>query len=125
MTTENNNTCSNVVNEEKKNSCAAKVQMHEMMAIADVLDGEDAVTIWFEIPGASKDTVTIEVKDRVMRVRAESCLRKGGMPIAFHREFQLSDCIDVQGISATTQDGVLTLTLPKSEHAKVHRIKVS
>lgn len=124
MMNENNNTC-NALTEEKKTACAAKVQMHEMMAIADVLDGEDAVTIWFEIPGASKDTVTIEVKDRVMRVRAESCLRKGGMPIAFHREFQLSDYIDVQGISATTQDGVLTLTLPKSEHAKVHRIKVS
>ena len=125
MTTENNNTCGNAVKDEKKTPCETKIQMHEMMAIADVLDGEDAVTIWFEIPGASKDTVTIEVKDRVMRVRAESCLHKGGIPIAFHREFQLSECINIQGITATTQDGVLTLTLPKSEHAKVHRIKVS
>lgn len=146
MTNEENKTCCSAVKEEncttkgegctmKEESCSmkdeknvihtAKVQMHEVMAIADVLDGEDAVTIWFEIPGACKDSVTIEVKDRVMKVRAESCLRKGGIPIVFHREFQLSDCIDVQGITASTQDGVLTLTLPKSEHAKVHRIKVS
>ena len=114
-----------MANEEKNAVQTAKVQMHEMMAIADVLDGEDAVTVWFEIPGACKDHVTIEVKDRVMKMRAESCLRKGGVPIVFHREFQLSDCIDVQGITAVTQGGVLTLTLPKSEHAKVHRIKVS
>ena len=59
MTTENNNTCCNAVKDEKKAPCETKVQMHEMMAIADVLDGEDAVTIWFEIPGAEHNATAI------------------------------------------------------------------
>ena len=42
----------------------------------------------------------------------------------YKRSFQLSDAIDVENISARTQDGVLTVTLPKSERAKVHRITV-
>ena len=46
------------------------------------------------------------------------------MPLLYKRSFQLSDAVDVENISAKTQDGVLTLTLPKSERAKVHRIQV-
>ena len=38
--------------------------------------------------------------------------------------FGLIDAIDIENISAKTQDGVLTLTLPKSDRAKVHRITV-
>ena len=41
MTTENNNTCGNAVKDEKKTPCETKIQMHEMMAIADVLDGDE------------------------------------------------------------------------------------
>ncbi|MBR2434495.1 MAG: Hsp20/alpha crystallin family protein [Lentisphaeria bacterium] len=101
-----------------------KMERCDVMPMADVLDGEDAVTIWFEIPGASRESVNIEIKDRVLSMRAESNLRKGGRRITFHREFQLSDSIDIPKVTAATQDGVLTLTLPKSEQAKVHKIKV-
>ena len=98
--------------------------VQEVMPLADIMEGEDAVTIWFEIPGANSETVSIEVKDRVLSMKADSTLRKGGRKIQFRRDFQLSDLIDVPAITARTQDGVLTLTLPKSERARVHKIKV-
>lgn len=97
----------------------------DVLAPADILEGEDAVTIWFEVPGASSKTVDVEVRNRILSVSAESALRRGGRPVRYQREFQLSDVIDVEKITAETKDGVLTLTLPKSEQAKVHKIKVS
>ena len=102
-----------------------EAEIQEVMPLADILECEDGVTMWFEIPGANSKTVTIEVRNKVLSVRAASTLRKGGRSILVRREFQLSDLIDVENISAKTADGVLTLVLPKCERAKVHRIKVS
>lgn len=95
-----------------------------LMPLVDILDGTDGVTIWFEVPGANSKTVAIEVKDRIMTMKAASSLRRDGHPIVFKREFQLSDGIDVEKITARTQDGVLTLNLPKADSAKVHKIAV-
>ena len=93
----------------------------EVMPLVDILDGADGVTMWFEVPG----TVNIEVKNHVMSLNAESSLRRNGKRIVFKRRFQLSDGVDIEKISAKTQDGVLTLNIPKSEREKVHKIKVN
>ena len=74
-----------------------------LMPLVDILDGTDGVTIWFEIPGANSKTVHIEVKDKIMSMTAASSLRRNGQPIVFKREFQLSDSIDVEKITAKTQ----------------------
>ena len=96
----------------------------QMTPPVDILESNNDVMMWFEIPGANSNTVKIEVKEHIMNIEAESSLRRNGKFIAFKREFQLSDKIDTEHISAKTADGVLTLTLPKSEKAKVHRVKV-
>ena len=99
-------------------------QYMEALPAADIIDSEKDAVISLEVPGANSQTVTVEVKDQVMRVEAKSWLTCHGMPLIYKRSFQLSDAIDVEHISAKTQDGVLTVTLPKSERAKVHRITV-
>ena len=99
-------------------------RMLEVMPLVDITEDGDAVMMWFEIPGANSGTVSIEVKERILSITAESSLKRGGRRIRFRREFQLSDLIDVAGIKAKTQDGVLTLTLPKSDNARIHRIRV-
>ena len=96
-----------------------------VMPLVDILDGSDGVTMYFEVPGANAKTVEIEVKNQVMTITAASSLRRDGVPIVFKRGFRLSDGADIENISARTQDGVLTLTIPKSERARVHRIQVT
>lgn len=95
-----------------------------LMPLVDILESADGVTMWFEIPGANSSSVKIEVKEKVMDIKAESTLVRNGRRVVFERGFQLADSIDVEHITAKTQDGVLTLNLPKSESAKVHRIQV-
>ena len=96
----------------------------EIMPLVDILDGSDGVTMWFEVPGANSKSVNIEVKEGVMTMTAASSLRRDGKRLVFKRVFQLADSVDVEKITAKTQDGVLTLNIPKSESARVHKIKV-
>ncbi len=109
---------------ENKEACACEKTL-EVMPLVDILEDEDKVTLYFEVPGANSSSVCIEVKERVLSVCAKSCLCREGRRIVFRREFVLSELINVEKITAKTQDGVLTLVLPKCEQAKVHRIQVS
>ena len=99
-------------------------QYMEAFPATDIIDGEKNAVISLEVPGANAKSVSVEVKDQVLSVEARSWLTSHGMPLVYKRSFQLSDAVDVENISAKTQDGVLTITLPKSERAKVHRIMV-
>ena len=108
------------MNEEvKKNE-----QYMEVLPAADIIDDEKNAVISLEVPGANAQTVTVEVKDQILSMEARSTLTWHGRQLLYKRSFQLSDAVDVENISAKTQDGVLTVTLPKSERAKVHRIQV-
>ena len=91
---------------------------------ADVTEECDGMEIAFEIPGASADKVELEIKERLLTLKAESSLHRRGMPVIYKRAFYLSDAVDTSGIKAKVSDGVLTIFLPKSESAKTHRIAV-
>ncbi len=97
----------------------------EVIPAADIIDEEHDAILSLEVPGANSKTVMVEVKNQLLTVEAKSSLCHCGVPLLYKRAFQLSDAVDVEHITAKTQDGVLTLTLPKSERAKIHRITVS
>ena len=103
----------------------ARIEEVEVRPVVDIIGEAENVTIFFEVPGANAKTVDVEVDDGVLYVNAKSSLRRNGRQVVYKRAFQISDAVDVAGISAKTSDGVLTLTLPKSERAKVHKIKVN
>ena len=108
------------MNEEvKKNE-----QYMEVVPAADIIVSEKNAVISLEVPGANSQTVKVEVKDQILSMEALSSLTYHGMQLLYKRSFQLSNAVDVENISAKTQDGVLTVTLPKSERAKIHRIQV-
>ncbi len=97
----------------------------EIVPSADILEEAGKAVVTFEVPGANSKSVNVEVRDSILTVEAKSSLTRDGMPVMFRRSFELADSVEVGKITARTQDGVLTLTLPKSEHAQVHRIAVA
>ncbi len=103
---------------------APEAELLEMRPAVDIIEGEEGVTLFFEVPGANAKTVDVEVNDGVLYVSAKSSLKRAGRQIVYKRAFQISDAVDVEKISAKTVDGVLELVLPKSERAKVHKVKV-
>ena len=104
-------------NEEKK-------MFTEVSPAADIVEENEKATVYFEIPGANASTVKVEIRNSLLSVTAESCLERHGKPILFKRSFELSDAVDVDHIKAKTQDGILKLTLPKSESAQIRKITV-
>lgn len=110
-----------------KNDAASMEEKCECITVrpvADVTDEKDGVEICFEVPGTSSDDITLEIKDKLLTLKASSMLHRRGMPVVYKRSFYLSDAVDTEKITAHAADGLLTLFLPKAECAKAHLIEV-
>jgi HSP20 family protein len=100
----------------------------------DVWETEDALTVAMEVPGVARDAVEVELKDDVLRVEARIDPAKyGGLEPVYAeygvghwaRSFALPDKVDREAIRAQLEDGVLTLTLPKTAEARPRRIALA
>jgi HSP20 family molecular chaperone IbpA len=98
----------------------------------DILESEDAYIIVADVPGASEESIDIQLEKGVLTLDARTAAdesqpqpiyaeyRSGG----YHREFRISEDIDPDGVSAKMKDGVLELRLPKSASSRPRRITV-
>ncbi len=102
----------------------------------DVGETEQAVLIAVELPGVSADKVTVSIEENLLKISGEkNGVTESTPPIRWHRNerafgkferaFRLSDTIDVNGITASNRDGVLTLTLPKQTKAQPREIAIT
>ncbi len=99
----------------------------------DVYETEEALTVVMEMPGVDRKDVEIELKEDVLRVEGRIDFSKyGGLEPVYTeygvghwaRSFALSDRVDRERIGAQLEDGVLTLTLPKTAEARPRRIAI-
>jgi HSP20 family protein len=101
----------------------------------DIYDTDDALVLKAELPGVSKDDVSIEIYNNTLILRGErkheAEVKEGDYYRAeraygtFQRSFVLPTLVDQDKVQATYTDGVLELRLPKSEAAKPKRIAIS
>jgi len=99
----------------------------------DIHETEDALTVVMELPGVDRKDLSIDLENDTLRVDARIDFSKyeGLDPLYteynvghFTRAFTLSSKIDQQQISAQLEDGVLTLTLKKSQEAMPRKIAI-
>ncbi len=99
----------------------------------DVMENEQGITLYADLPGVSQQDLNISVEDKVLRIEADATLdTPSEMRVAYAefrtpryvREFALSNELDPQQINATLSNGLLTLTIPRHEHAKPRKISV-
>ncbi len=97
----------------------------------DIFETPDGLTVVADLPGATRDNLTIEVKDDVLTLQARTqdhlpghAIYREFQLVNFFRQFQLADTVDATKITAELKHGVLTLHLPKAEQAKPKRIEV-
>jgi HSP20 family molecular chaperone IbpA len=100
---------------------------------ADIFEGEHTLTVVLEMPGVDKGNVDISVESGVLTIdgRLDFGKYEGMQPVYteynvghYRRSFSLSSKIDQSKIAAEMKDGVLMVTLPKSEEAKPRRISI-
>jgi HSP20 family protein len=99
--------------------------------LADVSETDDAYVVQVELPGVSKDQIDVQLQDRELDISGEvkengegkqrqSSRRTG----RFEYRTYLPGDVKADQVSAQLADGVLTVTVPKSEAAKPRRIEV-
>jgi HSP20 family protein len=98
-------------------------------------EDEHGFHIEVALPGADRQDMNIVFEDGVLRVKgerndasSENSRRYFAHEIgwgAFSRSFRLPTYIDPDKVSASYNDGVLVLDLPKREEAKPRRIEIS
>lgn len=101
----------------------------------DVVETEKEIRVVTEMPGLKRDHIEIDVENNVLTIRGEKREERtegeqGRWHLAerrygtFSRSFVLPRDVDADNIQAAFQDGVLTVTVPKSEKARRRRIEI-
>ena len=99
----------------------------------DVFEDEAGITLLADLPGVPKDKLELRIDgDRlliegvvttVMPPQLQSVHAEVRVP-RYRRTFTLSRELDAGRIEANVKDGVLTLRIPRQEHARPRRIEV-
>ncbi|HLJ32810.1 MAG TPA: Hsp20/alpha crystallin family protein [Ktedonobacteraceae bacterium] len=101
---------------------------------ANLFETQDGFTFQMPVPGAKpedieittqQDTVTLKWETKVEVPENATTHWHGFQSSQFQQTFTLPSPINADRVEATINEGVLTLTLPKAEHAKARSIKVN
>ena len=95
----------------------------------DISETGESYKLEAELPGFKKEDITVDIEDDTLTIKAEHAentdekndegeyVRRERYYGSYQRSFNVSE-IDVEGISAAYENGVLTLNLPKKAPVK-------
>jgi HSP20 family molecular chaperone IbpA len=113
-----------------RDSAAAETAL---VPAVDVIENEAGITVKADLPGVSKESLSIRVDGETLTIEAQVGLGEAANLEAvyaevrnaqYKRSFVLSRDLDTSRIDAAVKNGVLTLMVPKLEQAKPRRIPV-
>ena len=100
----------------------------------DLYEEKDSLILRAELPGMKKEEIEISLHENTISVSGERRNEKkyeGGQTSReerffgrFTRSFKLPKQVDASRVKAAYKDGVLTVTLPKTEEAKPRQIEI-
>lgn len=97
----------------------------------DILETDEGLTLFADIPGATKDTLDINVEKGVLTVSAPVLLNMPGRVIYtefefanYYRQFSIPEVLDHEKAKAELTNGVLKLGVPLADAAKPRKIEV-
>ena len=112
-----------------------EVSQCDWRPVVDIYDSEKAIVINAELPGVTKDTITLDVKENILtlrgerksdeEVRKENYYRMERCFVTFERAFTLPSTVDPAKITANFKDGILKIEIPKAEEKKPKQITIN
>jgi len=107
---------------------------HRLTPRADIMEGDTEFRVVIDLPGIKSEDLNIQVENQSLAVTAkrthhipegfEASRRERAGEVTFSRNFNLGNVINSEKISARLEDGLLLLTLPKSETSMPRQIEV-
>lgn len=97
----------------------------------DIYETQDGLVVTADVPGVAQADLNIRVDNNVLTIQGrakhvitdEASYREYELVNVF-RQFELTDAVDQDKITADLKHGVLTLSLPKAEAAKPRQIPI-
>ncbi len=100
----------------------------------DIFEREDSLVLRAELPGLRREDIDVRIENNVLTLHGERRREPGFDESAAHRlervygaftrSFSLPATVSSGKITATYQDGILEVVLPKAEEAKPKRILI-
>ncbi|UHL66375.1 Hsp20/alpha crystallin family protein [Paralcaligenes sp. KSB-10] len=103
------------------------------MPPVDVIEDSTGITLRADLPGVPKDKLKLQVEAGTLTIEGEVSIPMLESMEAtyvevrlprFRRVFTLSKELDTGKVSAELKQGVLSLRIPKAEHAQPRRIDI-
>ena len=101
----------------------------------DIQETEEGYRLLAELPGLTKEDINITLENNVLRLSGERKFERDAKKESFHRvertygafsrAFALPQQVNPEGVQASFENGVLTITVPKAEQAKPRKIEIS
>ena len=102
---------------------------------ADVVETENEIRVQVELPGMRADQVSVDLENNVLTINGEKKESRSEERGTYHlserrygkfsRSFVLPRDVDADRIQAGFDQGVLTVSVPKSERARRRRIEIT
>jgi HSP20 family protein len=106
----------------------------EWLPAFDIVENEKEYIVSTELPGMEAKDIDVTLSDGILTVKGEKrqehedkgedyhrIERRYG---SFHRSFKIPEKIEKEGVDANYKEGVLKLTLPKTEKSETKKIEV-
>ena len=101
----------------------------------DIREDDDQFVFTAELPGMNREQVDITIEEKVLTIAGERKFESKEDNKNYHRiersygtfsrSFSLPQDVDADAVGAQFENGVLTITLPKSEATKPRKIEIS
>ncbi|MCL4325777.1 MAG: Hsp20/alpha crystallin family protein [Candidatus Thermoplasmatota archaeon] len=103
--------------------------------LSDIIENDKQYQIEVEMPGIKKEDIEINLSQNTIEISANTkkenredkngkTILKERLETTYHRFFELPEDIIPDDAKATFENGILTITLPKTESSKTPRIKL-
>jgi len=98
----------------------------------DIYETDNEYLLKAEMPGVSRDNLEITLNNNELQINGkvdvdgkdDNLKYSEFLLYNYNRKFIVGDNINVNGITANLENGILTLVLPKSERVKPRKIEI-
>jgi HSP20 family protein len=108
-------------------------QRHDFIAPeVNIFETKDGYVLEAEMPGVNKEGLEITLEGNELTIvgrrpgqrQSGNVLFRESRDVDYRRLFELDPAIDTTKVAAKIEQGILTLTLPKSERVKPRKITI-
>jgi HSP20 family protein len=89
----------------------------------DLYEDKDNTYVRAELPGVNREAINIEMVDGYLNISASR--KQGEESFSLSRSVSIPEAVQADKVSASYENGVLTVTLPKQEQAKPRKIAIN